>query len=68
MKHKIMEVMRERETSRQLPGRVEIYDAYIAGEHADAGRVRGSEKLHFVAAVQTTEADQSVLICVSRGR
>ena len=31
MKHKLMEVMREREDSRQLEGRVEIDDAYLGG-------------------------------------
>ena len=32
IKHKLMEVMREREDSRVLDGRVEIDDAYLGGE------------------------------------
>lgn len=67
MKHKIMEVMRQRETSRQLTGRVEIDDAYLGGEHPGGKPGRGSEnKVPFVAAVQTTEAGQPALVCLSR--
>ena len=33
MKHKILQVMFEREDSRRLTGRVEIDDAYLGGEH-----------------------------------
>ena len=55
MKHKLMEVMRLREDSRQLTGRVEIDDAYLGGERSGGKRGRGSEnKVSFVAAVQTT--------------
>ncbi len=43
MKHKLMEVMRLREDSRQLTGRVEIDDAYLGGERAGGKRGRGSE-------------------------
>ena len=32
LKHKLMQVMSEREASRQLDGRVEIDDAYLGGE------------------------------------
>jgi len=34
LKHKIMEVMRLREDSPQLCGRIEIDDAYLGGDHA----------------------------------
>ena len=66
MKHKIMEVMLQREDSRQLTGRVEIDDAYLGGEHHGGKPGRGSpNKVPFVAAVQTTESGAPVLICLS---
>jgi len=66
VKHKLMEVMRLREDTRQLSGCVEIDDAYLGGERAGGKVGRGSEnKVAFMAAVQTTEAGQPVLICLS---
>ena len=44
MKHKIMEVMLQREDSRQLTGRVEIDDAYLGGEHHGGKPGRGSPR------------------------
>jgi transposase-like protein len=62
IKHKIMQAMAERESSRQLTGRVEIDDAYLGGEKAGKPG-RGSEnKIPFVAAVQTTATGQPQLI------
>mgnify|MGYP001180644419 FL=1 len=56
MKHKLLEVMRQREGSRQLTGRLEIDDAYLGGQRSGGKAGRGSEnKIPFVAAVQTTE-------------
>lgn len=67
MKHKIMEVMLQREDSRQLSGRVVIDDAYLGGEHHGGKSGRGSpNKVAFVAAVQTTETGEPVLACFSR--
>lgn len=67
MKHKLMEVMRLREDSRQLEGRVEINDAYLGGEHPEGKRGRGSEnKVAFIAAVQTTDQGQARYACFSR--
>lgn len=67
MKHKIMEVMRQREAWRQLSGRVEIDDAYLGGERLGGKPGRGSEnKVPFVAAVQTTESGRPHLICLSQ--
>jgi transposase-like protein len=64
IKHKIMEVMRQREDDRQLTGRVEIDDAYLGGALSGGLPGRGSQnKVSFVAAVQTTEAGQPVLVC-----
>lgn len=55
VKHKVMQVMLEREERRVLKGDIVIDDAYLGGEHkGKAGR--GSEnKVPFVAAVQLNE-------------
>ena len=67
MKHKIMEVMRRCEDSRELTGRVEIDDTYLGGEYQGGKPGRGSpNKVSFVAAVQTTETGAPVLACFSR--
>lgn len=55
IKHKLLQVMAEREAERVLDGRVEVDDAYLGGERAGK-RGRGSEnKVPFVVAVQTSE-------------
>jgi transposase-like protein len=67
IKHKLMEVMFLREEGRQLSGRIEADDAYLGGERRGGKPGRGSEnKVSFVAAVQTTESGQAVLMCLSR--
>jgi transposase-like protein len=67
VKHKLMQVMLEREDSRQLTGRVEIDDAYLGGECRGGKPGRGSpNKVEFVAAVQTTESGEPVLVCLSK--
>lgn len=67
MKHKLLEVMFEREERRQLTGRVEIDDSYLGGEHHGGKPGRGSpNKIPFVAAVQTTESGQAVLMCLAQ--
>lgn len=66
MKHKLLQVMAEREDRRVLDGRVEIDDAYLGGEKPGKPG-RGSEnKVSFIAAVQTTDDGQPVLACFSR--
>lgn len=56
MKHKLMQVMLERESSTVLSGRVELDDAYMGGELPGGKAGRGSEnKVPFVAAIQTNE-------------
>jgi transposase-like protein len=56
MKHKIQQVMLEKNGKKKLSGRVEMDDAYIGGEHTGGKRGRGSEnKTAFIAAVSTTE-------------
>jgi ribosomal protein L37AE/L43A len=67
LKHKLMEVMRQREDTRQLDGRVEIDDAYLGGEHPGGKRGRGSQnKVPFIAAVQTTDQGQAQYVCYAR--
>jgi len=54
MKHKLMEVMFEREQTTILSDRIEIDDAYLGGELPGGKVGRGSEnKVPFIAAVQT---------------
>ena len=66
MKHKILQVMSEREDMRVLEGRVEIDDAYLGGEKAGK-RGRGSEnKISFVAAVQTSDDGRPWFIRLDR--
>lgn len=56
LKHKIMQVMFEREQSTVLSERVVVDDAYLGGELEGGKRGRGSEnKVPFIAAVQTSK-------------
>jgi hypothetical protein len=65
IKHKLMEVMRVREDTRQLDGRVELDDSYLGGERSGGKAGRGSEnKVPFVAAVQTTPEGQPQFVCL----
>ena len=67
IKHKLLEVMRQREEDRQLTGRIEMDDAYLGGERHGGTAGRGSEnKVSFVAAVQTTESRRPHLVCFSK--
>ena len=57
LKHKLLQVMCEREAHTRLSGRVELDDAYLGGEYAGGKAGRGSEnKAPFLAAVQTSAA------------
>ncbi|MBK5963801.1 hypothetical protein CCR95_06810 [Thiocystis minor] len=57
LKHKLMQVMDERESDRILHGRVEVDDAYLGGVRAGQ-RGRGAEgKVPFVIAVETDPND-----------
>jgi ribosomal protein L37AE/L43A len=67
MKHKLMEVMRQREEGRVLHGRVEIDDAYLGGERSGGKSGRSSEnKVPFIAAVQTTPEGCPQYACFSK--
>lgn len=55
MKHKLMQVMLERDQDKKLSGFIELDDAYLGGERSGGKVGRGAEgKTPFVAAVQTT--------------
>lgn len=67
IKHKLMEVMRQREDGRRLTGRVEIDDAYLGGRRSGGKTGRGSEnKIPFLIALQTTEDRKPHLVCFSQ--
>jgi ribosomal protein L37AE/L43A len=67
LKHKLMQVMSEREEPRRLDGRVEIDDAYLGGELPGGKSGRGSQnKVSFIAAVQTTETGQPLRVCLKK--
>lgn len=56
LKHKLMQVMLEREENTILSGRVELDDAYLGGEEPGGKRGRGSEnKVPFLAAISTDD-------------
>jgi hypothetical protein len=66
VKHKLKQVMMERDADRQLTGRVEMDDAYLGGERS-GGRGRGAAgKTPFVAAVETTPDGKPVRIKLRR--
>ena len=61
IKHKLGQVMLERDAERQLTGRVELDDAYLGGERSGGKRGRGSPgKTPFLAAVETTPESKPV--------
>jgi hypothetical protein len=61
VKHKLMQVMYEREETTKLHGRVEVDDAYLGGEHPGGKAGRGSEnKVPFIAAIQTNTNNNPV--------
>jgi transposase-like protein len=55
IKHKLMQVMMERDAVKRLSGRIEVDDAYLGGERNGGRRGRGAPgKTSIVAAVETT--------------
>ena len=55
LKHKLMQVMDERETDRVLRERVEVDDAYLGGVHPGKVGRGAAGKVPFVIAVQTSK-------------
>ena len=67
MKHKLMQVMYERESTTRLSGRIEVDDAYLGGENPGGKAGRGSEnKVPFIAAVQTNKKNHPVYAVFSQ--
>ncbi|ABC28318.1 conserved hypothetical protein [Hahella chejuensis KCTC 2396] len=66
LKHKLMQVMMERDDDRKLAGFIEVDDAYLGGERAGGKRGRGADaKTPFVAAVETTSEGHPTRIRLS---
>lgn len=56
MKHKLMQVMMERDQHKKLSGFIELDDAYLGGERTGCKPGRGAaDKTPFVAAIETTD-------------
>jgi hypothetical protein len=67
LKHKLAQVMMERDASKRLTGRVELDDAYLGGERTGGKRGRGAPgKTPFVAAVETTPEGKPVRLKLRR--
>ena len=67
LKHKLMQVMREREAGKRLTGRVEIDDAYLGGERSGGKRGRGAPgKTPIIVAMETTPEGQPVRLKLRR--
>ncbi|ATQ67844.1 MULTISPECIES: IS1595 family transposase [Methylosinus] len=66
LKHKLAQVMLERNATKRLKGKVQMDDAYLGGERSGAVG-RGAEgKTPFVAAVETTDDDKPHKIILRR--
>ena len=67
IKHKLMQVMMERDATKRLTGRIEIDDAYLGGERNGGKRGRGSPgKTPIVAAVETTPQGKPIRLKLRR--
>jgi ribosomal protein L37AE/L43A len=67
IKHKLKQVMMERDATKPLTGRVELDDAYVGGERSGGKRGRGAPgKTPFVAAVETTPEGKPVRLKLRR--
>ena len=67
IKHKLGQVMLERDGAKRLSGRVEIDDAYIGGERTGGKRGRGAPgKTPFIAAVETTPEGKPIRLKLRR--
>ena len=67
IKHKLMEVMKERDDTQPLEGTVQMDDAYWGGERHGGKRGRGApKKMPFVAAVSTNEDHHPIAMRFSK--
>lgn len=67
IKHKLQQVMLERDAAQHLSGRIELDDAYLGGARPGGKRGRGAAgKTPFVAAVETTPEGKPVRLKLRR--
>lgn len=66
IKHKLLQVMEQRESNRELQGRVEIDDAYLGGERKGPSGRGSPNKVPFIAAVQTSEDGHPLFVRFDR--
>jgi len=67
IKHKLAQVMMERDAETHLTGRIELDDAYLGGQRRGGKRGRGAAgKTPFVAAVETTAEGKPVRLKLRR--
>lgn len=66
VKHKLMQLMSERDEARLLDGRVEIDDAYLGGERPGKHGRGSQNKIPFVAAVQTSADGHPLYVRLTR--
>ena len=67
IKHKLKQVMLERDGGKTFTGRVEIDDAYLGGQRSGGKRGRGAPgKTPFAAAVETTSDGKPVRLKLRR--
>ena len=67
LKHKLAQVMMERDAQKPIEGRIEMDDAFLGGERSGGKRGRGSPgKLPIIAAVETTKDGQPVRLKLRR--
>ncbi|MCU7889379.1 MAG: IS1595 family transposase, partial [Candidatus Thiodiazotropha sp. (ex Lucinoma aequizonata)] len=67
IKHKLMQVMKEREDGQSLDGIIQMDDAYWGGERHGGKRGRGApHKVPFVAAVATNEEHHPIAMRFSK--
>jgi transposase-like protein len=67
IKHKLMQVMMERDAAKRLTGRIEMDDAYLGGERSGGKRGRGSPgKTPIVVAVETTPEGKPIRLKLRR--
>src|SRR4051812_27831217 len=69
IKHKLMQVMMERDATKRLTGRIEIDDAYLGGERNGGKRGRGSSgKTPIVAAGENPPQGKAIPLKLRRGK
>src|SRR5512134_899725 len=67
LKHKLMQVMMERDAGKRLTAQVEMDDAYLGGERSGGKRGRGAPgKTPIIAAVETTPEGKPVRLKLRR--